>query len=68
MKIRLNGEMRTVADETSLGGLLRELGIEPGQSGVAVAVNTRVISRHEVEATPLAEGDRVEIVRAVQGG
>jgi sulfur carrier protein len=68
MNIRVNGEPRTFDGEPALAALLRELQIEPGQPGVAVALNTRVIPRREIVSTPLADGDHVEIVRAVQGG
>jgi sulfur carrier protein len=37
-------------------------------AGVAVAINGRVVPRVAWPATPLAEGDTVEIVRAMQGG
>jgi sulfur carrier protein len=68
MDIRVNGEPRAFAGEPALAALLFELGIEPGQPGVAVALNARVIPGREIASTPLADGDRVEIVRAVQGG
>jgi sulfur carrier protein len=37
-------------------------------TGVAVAVNGDVIRRAEWRATPLADGDQVEVLTAVQGG
>ena len=36
--------------------------------GVAIALNGRVLRRRDWERTPIAEGDRIEIVRAMQGG
>jgi sulfur carrier protein len=36
--------------------------------GSAVELNGRVVPRREHPATPLAEGDRLEIVRLVGGG
>jgi sulfur carrier protein len=36
--------------------------------GVAVAVNEAVVTRAEWPGTTLTEGDRVEILTAVQGG
>jgi sulfur carrier protein len=68
MNVFVNGEPRVFAGEPALAALLRELEIEPGQPGVAVALNAHVIPRREITSTPLADGDRVEIVRAVQGG
>lgn len=66
MEIRVNGEPRTVAPGLHLGALLDELGVP--RDAVAVAVNLAVVPRGEVSAHPLAEGDRVEVVRAVGGG
>ena len=65
MKITLNGQLHdTVA--TTIGELLRELEFAP--TGIAVAVNDAVVRRADLETRALNEGDRVEIIRAVQGG
>jgi sulfur carrier protein len=37
-------------------------------TGVAVAVNEAVVTRSDWSGTALADGDRVEILTAVQGG
>jgi len=37
-------------------------------TGVAVAVNDAVVTRTDWPGTPLTDGDRVEILTAVQGG
>jgi sulfur carrier protein len=68
MKLRINGEERDYVGPPALAALLRELGFDPAAAGQAVAVNARVIPRREVEAIALREGDRIEIIRAVQGG
>ncbi|WP_368855727.1 sulfur carrier protein ThiS [Proteus mirabilis] len=44
-----------------------ETGLESPQ-GIAIALNGRVVRKREWAQTPLREGDRVEIVRAMQGG
>ena len=36
--------------------------------GFAMALNGAVVRRAAWEATPLSDGDRVEIIRAMQGG
>ena len=65
MKIRLNGrDYETGARDVD--ALLRELAAP--QQGVAVAVNGCVVRRAQHAATPLREGDRIEVIRAVQGG
>ena len=70
MKLFVNGEPRDYAAET-VDALFRleaeEGGIESPQ-GVAIALNGRVLRRRDWEQTPVAEGDRIEIVRAMQGG
>ena len=66
--IIVNGEERPVPDDGAIPALLLDLDIEPGERGVAVAVNGEVVPRQEWSSTGLTAGDRVELVRAVQGG
>jgi sulfur carrier protein len=51
---------------TALDHLIAEL--TSATSGVAAAVNETVVPRGRWAATVLAEGDRVEVLTAVQGG
>ena len=66
-RIRLNGQDEVVAAAT-LDALLEEKAVDVAQRGIAVAVNGEVVPRAAWTATPLRSGDRVEIVRARQGG
>jgi len=66
-RIRLNGQDEVVAAAT-LAALLEEKTVDVAQRGIAVAVNGEVVPRAAWTATPLRSGDRVEIVRARQGG
>ncbi|MYC76292.1 sulfur carrier protein ThiS [Candidatus Poribacteria bacterium] len=68
MKIRVNGEEKTVRLNLNVHGLLLALEMDPTQSGIAVAVDGEVIPRMEWQATELHENSEVEIIRAVQGG
>lgn len=68
MKIVLNGKEREFEMLGTLSDLLRQLEITPGAPGTAIAVNGRVVPREEVPETPVRDGDRIEVVRAVQGG
>lgn len=68
MKIRVNGEEKTVRLNLNVHGLLLALEMDPTQSGIAVAVDREVIPRMEWQATELHENSEVEIIRAVQGG
>ena len=68
MHIVLNGESRDIDDGLTISGLLVEIGIDPTQKGSAVAVNGEIALRQEWETSVLQAGDRVDIIRAVQGG
>ncbi len=66
VQLTVNGTCRELADGLTLGSLLRELGVAP--SGIAVAVNERVVRRGSLEGHELHDGDVIEIIRAVAGG
>jgi len=65
MKIVLNGEAFS-AQSSDLAALLVELDYEVAL--VATAVNETFVRAKERSATPLREGDRVEILTPRQGG
>ena len=65
--LSVNGEARQLAVD-SVAGLLTCLQVDTGRLGVAVAVNDTVVRRADWATHPLAEGDRVEIVRPLRGG
>ncbi|MCI3244731.1 sulfur carrier protein ThiS [Streptomyces spinosisporus] len=66
MNISVNGEPRRIADGTALDTVVKTL--TPAPSGVAAALNETVVPRAQWSSTPLREGDRVEVLTAVQGG
>lgn len=66
VSVSVNGEVRAVPAGTDLGALVAALTRAP--AGVAAAVNESVVPRGRWAATPLGEGDRVEVLTAVQGG
>ncbi|MEU3689205.1 sulfur carrier protein ThiS [Streptomyces narbonensis] len=66
MNVSVNGEARELTGPVSLDALVATLSTAP--SGVAAAVNEAVVPRSEWAATLLGEGDRVEVLTAVQGG
>ncbi|MFJ5305914.1 sulfur carrier protein ThiS [Streptomyces sp. NPDC088350] len=66
MNVSVNGERREIAPGTALDTLVRAL--TPAPSGVAAALNETVVPRAEWPSTSLSEGDRVEVLTAVQGG
>ncbi|MFD7443401.1 sulfur carrier protein ThiS [Streptomyces sp. NPDC059909] len=64
--VSVNGEPRDIAAGTTLGALVATLTAAP--SGVAAAVNETVVPRGEWSGTLLGDGDRIEVLTAVQGG
>ena len=66
-QVRVNGEaMKTEAQ--TVAGLLASIGVDESRTGVAVARNGEVVRRAHWTATPLSDGDTVEVLRATQGG
>ncbi len=65
MHLVINGEERNLAAST-LGALIEELGMQGGR--VAVELNREIVPRARWSATPLSDGDRLEIVHFVGGG
>jgi sulfur carrier protein len=78
MNIKLNGAVRQVPADASVSTLVtavtgrvldhRGQAADGGKLGVAVARNSEVVPRSQWAATPLAYGDELELVTAVQGG
>ena len=68
MKIRINGEDKNVNAELTLYELLLEIGLEPTQPGIAVAVNREVVPQAAWHQKKIDENSEIEIIRAVQGG
>ncbi|MFJ3986186.1 sulfur carrier protein ThiS [Streptomyces fungicidicus] len=66
MNVSVNGERREYAPGTALDLVVKSLTAAP--SGVAAALNETVVPRARWSATALSEGDRVEVLTAVQGG
>jgi sulfur carrier protein len=66
MSIFVNGERRQLDPDTALDALVAALTAAP--SGVAAALNETVVPRAQWSKTLLSEGDRVEVLTAVQGG
>jgi sulfur carrier protein len=62
----LNGERRDVADGSTVADVVDSLTAEP--RGVAVALDGEVVLRSDWSTTRPADGQQVEVLRAVQGG
>lgn len=68
MRLLVNGEARELDAGLTVGDLVNLLVPEAEGRGLAVAVDGDVVPRAAWERTALADGARVEIVVAVQGG
>ncbi|MFV3074714.1 sulfur carrier protein ThiS [Niveispirillum fermenti] len=65
--IIINGREQ-VPDDYALTAVMAADGIDPAARGIAVAVNDMVVPRGRWADTNLSPGDRVEIVKVLQGG
>lgn len=66
MTVIVNGERRDLAEGTTLAAVVTSLSAAP--SGIAAALNETVVPRGRWSESVLADGDRVEVLTAVQGG
>lgn len=66
MKVTINGQPMEVPDGLTVDTLLAHLAIR--REFTAVALNREVTPKSAYATTPLAEGDRIEIVRPMGGG
>jgi sulfur carrier protein len=68
MKVMINGRPAELPEGTTVAGVVEFLDLPAQGRGVAVAVDAEVVPRGSWSATALAEGAKVEVVHAVQGG
>jgi len=68
MTIELNGQPLELADGARVSDAVAESAASRDGRGVAVAVDGEVVPRSAWSETPLADGQRVEVVGAIQGG
>jgi sulfur carrier protein len=66
MEIRANGKPYDVASDTTIEAFIRMRGLDP--MFVVVEHNGEPLERARYGEVTLADGDRLELVRAVAGG
>lgn len=66
MRIQLNGEEQTFDGVNTVAALVAALELDPRK--VAVERNLEIVPRSTYGDTPVAEGDRIEIVTFIGGG
>jgi sulfur carrier protein len=68
MTIWLNGEEADLRAGASLAEAVAATGAARDRRGIAAAVDGEVVPQARWEQTRLVDGQRVEVVQAVQGG
>jgi sulfur carrier protein len=68
MTIELNGETVMLDEPATVAAVVARAGADAQRSGVAVAVDGEVVPRSAWSHTALSDGQRVEVVGAIQGG
>lgn len=66
MQIKVNGEIRDIAEGSSMLDLIRSLGVE--ERVMASALNMEIVKQDAWGTTPLKEGDTIELLDFVGGG
>jgi sulfur carrier protein len=68
MTIWVNGEERDLAPGATVAQVVEASGLPADGRGIAAAVDGEVVPRARWQETLLTDGQRVEVVQAVQGG
>jgi sulfur carrier protein len=68
VNLTVNGQAHEVRDGARVADAVAAAGAEAAGRGVAVAVDGEVVPRGEWDGFELRDGQRVEVLRAVQGG
>jgi len=66
LQLTINGETRGFSGVADVAGLVAALGLDTRK--VAVERNLEIVPRSAYGKTPIADGDRIEIVAFVGGG
>jgi sulfur carrier protein len=68
MLVTVNGVPRQLNTGATIASVVALLDVAPDARGIAVALDGEVVSRGRWPQTEIAEGARIEVVAAVQGG
>jgi sulfur carrier protein len=66
VQLTVNGETRAFQGVADVAGLVSALGLDTRK--VAVERNLEIVPRSAYQKTPIADGDRIEIVHFIGGG
>ncbi len=67
MEIKLNGETREITEGSNISEIFSQLEIKT-TTGIALAVNKKVVSKSKWDSTIIQAQDDILIIRATQGG
>ena len=68
MTVRLNGDEVTVPAGATVAEIVGATGVGPESRGVAVALDGEVVRRADWTLAVVLDGQRIEVLTAVQGG
>jgi thiazole synthase len=68
VRVELNGKPVSLPDDASVATAVEASGAGSEQRGLAVAVEGEVVPRSEWERVALGDGQRIEVLAAIQGG
>ncbi|MEM1269816.1 MAG: sulfur carrier protein ThiS [Bacteroidota bacterium] len=68
LSLTVNGHVHVLSPGVTVPDVLRHIGLDPEQTGIAVAVNDTVVRRRAWPDSELNDGDTVEVITATQGG
>ena len=68
MNLVVNGQPQELPDGATVADAVRASGVPALARGLAVAVDREVVPGSQWDSTPLQDGQRVEVLQAVQGG
>ena len=66
IKIKLNGKIKTIKDNTKLSNLLENLKIPIKK--VAIEINQNIVDKKKLSKINLKNNDKIEIVHFIGGG
>jgi sulfur carrier protein len=67
VNVTVNGELVDLPEGATVADVVARTAAS-GERGIAVAVDTDVVPRSEWQDTMLTEGQRIELLAAIQGG
>jgi len=67
MNILINGQATDVAQNSTISDVLDHIS-QTQNGGIAVAINDMVVTKRKWATSQVAEGDKILIIKASQGG